>query len=554
MNKHERKGGAHQPGSLDGFISGSRGLGVPAHRSYQPNRGPATPSLGDDLKLADGFHPARQSSGQPLGSPAISLERLDEPIILDEPDATLDKKRRRLRNRQIKHASRKRKYLKRAAMLAGILLVAGLGALGYKFYDAQKQILAGGGQALAVCDPDIPPERLEKEGDSRINIMIVGIGGKQQPRGPNLTDTLIVASIDPVNNKADLLSIPRDLFVQIPGNGSTKVNEAYVYGFDATESGDRTQKQKAGLDLLERTLDEVLDIDIHYHVLVDYAAFRQGVDAVGGLDVYVPENLAVTERLWDDGTGQHYLLDVGEGQQHFDGTRALFFSRSRYTSARSDFDRSERQRLMLTALKDKVLSAGTFANPVKVTQLLDSLGGNVYTDFNTESIKCLYDRLSQIEGGNIKSLDMASKENNLLATGNFGGRSIVRPSAGLYAYDDIQDFVHRSMADGFIIRENTPVHIYNATSQGGVATAQAGILKSYGYNVQTVDSTPTATNPATTVVVDLTGGTSPYTRNYLQKRYNTAAVNSLPPGSGITPPAGSSFVIILGRDVNSSAN
>ncbi|OGL36617.1 hypothetical protein A3E49_01230 [Candidatus Saccharibacteria bacterium RIFCSPHIGHO2_12_FULL_49_19] len=559
MNKHKDFGGPRKQPSIDGITSGNRELGLPAgrqghqvHRSYQPNRESETPSLGDSSHKADGFHPMRTGADQPLGADSDYMDHLDQPIMLDQPPEKESKKRRKLLKKQTRHHSRRRKYIKRALTLVAIVIVAALGALAYKFYDTQRQILAGGGRAPAVCNGDVDVAQLEREGDGRVNILLVGIGGPEHSDGPNLTDTIMLTSLDPVNDKADLVSIPRDLWVRVPGDGSSKVNATYFYGLESSNSKDPHQQQRDGLSRLDRTLQPVVGLPIHYHILVDFAAFRETVNAIGGIDVYVPKELAVSERLWDEATGKNYFLNVPAGQQHFDGTKALFFARSRKTSPRGDFDRAERQRLMLVALQDKILSIGTFSNPVKVVQLLDTLGENIYTDFDTESLKCLYDQISQVQAANIKSLDMATPPNDLLATANLSGTSIVRPKAGLFEYDALQAFLRTSLRDSFLAKENASVAVYNATSTDGLATEQADLLRSYGYNVTIVDSAPSLTNPTKTTVVDLSSGADRYTRNYLERRYGVAAVEKIPADTGIAVPQGTKFVIILGHDAEAS--
>ena len=116
----------------------------------------------------------------------------------------------------------------------------------------------------------------------------------------------------------------------------------------------------------------------------------------------------------------------------------------------------------------------------------------------------------------------------------------------------MQNYIRNTLRDGFLAKENASVAVYNATSVAGLATAKAAVLKSYGYNVTTVTNAPSATNPATTTIVDLTAGKDKYTRHYLEGRFNITAVSSVPSSSGITPPAGTNFVIILGRDAATS--
>src|SRR5262249_41768891 len=143
--------------------------------------------------------------------------------------------------------------------------------------------------------------------------------------------------------------------VQIPNNGTQKINAAYPDGLAQSTSKKLDDQRTAGLELLDRTLQPVIGTDIHYHVIVDFTAFQQSVDAVGGVDVNVPEQLYDPTIAWEN----HYNPVIAQkGLQHFNGHLALLYAKSRETS--SDFARAERQRLILVALKNKVFSAGTF--------------------------------------------------------------------------------------------------------------------------------------------------------------------------------------------------
>lgn len=545
--------------SLDGIVPDGRSIGVPAHRSYRPAQGSSAPAnLGDLAQRKDGFHPMRQSG--PVSLDELPDETiLDEPIVLDD-DASSGKKKHSIGlDRSGRKASKSHKHfgvkklLKRGGLLAGTIVLLTAAYLGYKFYNTQKQVLSGGGNAPAVCDGEVPVDKLKKEGDSRVNILLLGIGGEGH-EGADLTDTIMIASLDPVNDKMDLVSIPRDLWVKIPNHGSRKVNEAYYFGKQQSKSTNPVQQQRDGVSSMDQTLEKVLDIPIHYNAVINFKAFQDMVNALGGVDLNVTQDESVYEVLWIEGTSRHYTLDVKPGLQHFDGTRALYFARSRYTSAEGDFDRSQRQRALMVAIKEKALSAGTYSNPLKISQLMDSLGSNVYTDFDNSSIKCLYTQISQVPAANITSLDLVTEPHALLTSGDIPGVSTLVPKQGTFQYGAIQAYIHNALRDSFLAKENAKVAIYNATNFSGLATTQSDKLKPFGYNITTVDSLPTATNPETTTIVDLSGGANKYTRNYLEQRYGIRAVISLPAGLGVTPPPETQFVIILGKDVATSAN
>lgn len=542
MDKKSRPGWGHNsPPSIDGMVRSGRNLGVPASRSYQPNKDKPTPTLGNFTAKTDGFYPARQTARGSDRAEEAEAQLLDEPIVLDH----IPEKKRKIRYWQRHH--KLKKIIKRTVLTAMVIILAGGAYFGYKLYHTQKRVLAGGGKAATVCNDNVDVSQLQNEGDSRINILLLGIGGPGH-QGANLTDTILLASIDPITDKTSLISIPRDLWVKIPGNGSQKINAAYADAVDVSKAKTDIGQEQDGITALDNTLSPVLDgVRIHYHILLDFPAFKQMVDALGGVSVNVPETLYDPTIAWEN----HYNPVIAKkGIQTFTGDQALLYARSRETS--SDFARGERQRLLIAAIKQKAFSAGTFSNPLKISNLLDSLGQNVYTDFSSGDIKCLYRQVSTIPASAISSLDMVTPPNNLLTTGNINGLSVVEPRAGLYDYSAIHNFLHTSLKDGLITKEKAPIAVYNATSTSGLATSQSKLLKEYGYNVVKADSPAAASDPATTTVVDLSKGEDQYTRNYLQKRYGVTTVNKLPSELGITPPLGTKFVIILGEDVSSN--
>ncbi len=539
----KHKASALRGRSIDGIVSDGRRLGqpiskldAPSARPFHPNRDQPTDSLGNNLRRAEGFHPMRSGSGS-LGVAPIATQAdtmLDEPIILDELDSDKDDK-------QTRHWRIKRGF-KRPALALLALIVAGGLFMGIKFYITERHLFRGGGGAPALA-ANIDVSTLRGEGDGRVNILVLGIGGPGHD-GPDLTDTIMIASIDPINHATVLLSVPRDLCVSRPCGPNQKINAIYALAKQSSTAKSANGQIQDGLKKLDTTLSPILGIPIHYHTVVDFAAFKQSVDAVGGVDVNVPERLYDPTIAWEN---NYNSVIAQKGQQHMNGARALLYAKSRETS--SDFARAERQRLILVALKQKIFTLGTFSNPVKITNLLNSLGNNVYTDFSLNDINRLYQIISQIPSDNIASLDMVTPPHDLLTTGNVdGATSIVEPKAGLLNYSAVQSYVRNALRDGLLIKENAQVAIYNATSIVGLATKEANMLKSYGYNVTTVDNLPKATDPAKSILIDLSNSVDKYTKHYLEQRLGLTAQNSLPAGVSITPPNGTKFVIITGKD------
>jgi len=409
------------------------------------------------------------------------------------------------------------------------------------------KVFKGGASHAAALQKEVSPTLLKGEGDGRVNILLLGNGGTGHD-GADLTDTMMVASIDPVNKSMTLLSVPRDLWVKMPVNyfgANQKINAAYESGKYKTigkvdSSNANTSAVMAGFQSADTVISQVLGITIHYNMVINFSAFKQAVDSVGGVTVNVPTQLYDPTMAWEN---DHNPILAQAGVQQMDGTRALLYARSRETT--SDFARGERQRAIILALKDKVLTAGTLSNPLKLSQLMSAFGDNMITDVSLSDATRIYELTKDISSANIKSLDLVTAPNTLVKTANMNGTSIDEPKAGLFNYGDIQTFVRSNLKDGYLIKENAQVSVLNGTSTAGIATTKANELKSYGYNVTKVDNAPTSTYDKT-VIVDLTNGVDKYTRHYLESRFGVKAVTALPDTT--IQPGQANFVIILGKD------
>lgn len=500
----------------------------------------------DNFKRSEGFDPTTARS---------SVIEIPKRPQYDRPE---EKKRRFFGLRKNKRSpyhrvdsyekkAKRRKRLKIAGIILFILLAI-FGFLVAKGYINLRKVLSGGGGAAALQE-NVDPSKLRVEGDGRINILLLGRGGEGH-EGADLTDTIILVSIDPLAKEAGLVSIPRDLYVKVPGEGSMKINSVYHTGKakvlnKSRNPNNETKKQaeNSGFDLVENSVEEVLGIPVHYHAMIDFKGFQQAIDTVGGIDVNVPK--AVREQMRID--GRNYLLNVPAGQRHMQGFEALAYSRSRHTSARGDFDRSERQRLIIMALKDKVLSVGTFSNPAKLSSLLDQFGNHVQTNFSSQDLNKLYQIVKDIHGPSVRSIGLADPPNNFVTTSNLGGLSVVIPRAGVNNYKEINSYIRNTLKDSYMKRENASVIVLNGTGRANLGSTKADELKSYGYNVVKVDNAPTR-NYSKTVIVNLRGDEKKYTRNYLEKRFKILATNNLPDASIQAKTA--DFVIILGNDIS----
>jgi polyisoprenyl-teichoic acid--peptidoglycan teichoic acid transferase len=534
-------------GAVDGFVGSGRGSARQVRPGINTGRmGTGTGRL-DDFKKTDGFRTNAQPTihATRLASTAQSLGRNpmradDGQIKLDMPKSGAEKHKKR---------SKKKIFIRSFLSLTLVVVLLGSFMFGNAYLKARK-IFGGGGGAPAL-NADVDPAKLKGEGDGRVNILMLGKGGAGH-EGADLTDTILIASIDPIQKEMSLLSIPRDFYVSTSDN--YKINSVYSQAKSKVLAGKKTadinkRAEDAGEAAVETKIEEITGIPIHYYVMVDFAAFEKAVNIVGGVDVNIDKNGVVYEKLWNETTRKNYTLDVREGMQHFDGQRALFYARSRHTSARGDFDRSERQRKLLVALKDKITSAGTYSNPLKITQLVNDFGDHVRSNLTTSEILRVYDIVKGIDSSKIGSLDLVTPPNVLIGGGMVNGNSVQQPKAGPKDYSAIQNFVRNSLRDGYLRKENASIAVFNGSNTTGLASKRATELKSFGYNIATVDNAPTK-NYTQTILVDFTGGKKKYTQHYLEQRLKVTAVSQLP-DSAINP-NGADFVIILGQNESSN--
>jgi LCP family protein required for cell wall assembly len=474
-------------------------------------------------------------------SVASELRNLPRPHI----DLALQKERIQARLQQLKRIKIRRWAFRGAA--AGLVVAITLGGLviSQNYLKVHKAFQGTAGTAAALKE-EVKPELLKGEGRGRVNILLMGRGGGNHD-APDLTDTLIVASVDPVNKTATLMSVPRDLWVNVPDAGVMKLNAAFQSGqtryMNQLSPGTTDAKAiKAGFDSVDKTLDDVLGITIDYHVLIDFKAFQQAVDSLGGVDVNVPADLVDPTMAWENANNP---VLAKAGPQNFDGHQALLYARSRETS--SDFARSERQRALLLGIKAKTFSLGTLSNPAKISGLFSAFGDNVKTDLSLSNANRLYSILKDINDSKITSVSLADAANPYVTTGNVAGQSVVLPKAGLFKYDDIRNFVRSQLRDPYIVKEKARVLVLNGTVREGLATAKADELRSYGYNVVGTGNTP-GNSWSHTTLIDLTHKYK-YTKNYLEQRFNQKAASSLSDPS--IPTNGADFVIIVGSDEGS---
>ena len=221
---------------------------------------------------------------------------------------------------------------------------------------------------VTVPDSNLPPAW---DGASRINVLIIGldyrdwIAGEGAPR----SDTMIVLTLDPLTKTAGILSIPRDLWVNIPGFGYSRINTAY-------SSGEGAKLPGGGPELARKTAEQLLGVPIQYYAQVDFYTFVEFIDLIGGIDVYNDENL----RIDPVGEGKDKIRITCCGMRHLNGERALAYARFR-KDKEGDIARANRQQKVILAIRDKVLSPENFPLLIgQAQQFYDKFSAGIRTN------------------------------------------------------------------------------------------------------------------------------------------------------------------------------
>lgn len=267
---------------------------------------------------------------------------------------------------------------------------------------------------------------LEGEENGRINILLLGAAGENWP-GKNLTDTIMIMSVDTKNKKTALLSLPRDLYVDIAGtNYSTKINQIYQYGL----------KNNEGVESIKKTVEDITGLKMQYFLVVDFEGFKKVIDDIGGVNIMVERD--IYDPRYPGPNYSYETFEINKGLQYMDGDIALKYARERHDDPLGDFGRAKRQQQVIQAAKNRVFSLQTFLNPVALNNLLNTLGDHVKTNIALSEIESFIALSKEVDTQNITNavVDAWKKDSLLkgshLCSGNFCA-SILVPRVGNFS-------------------------------------------------------------------------------------------------------------------------
>jgi len=513
------------------------------------------------------LHTTDQGTGEIVGVPREtkiigrsdideSLRELDD----DQPEEGRSRRQRKADKKRDKRAgkrpkSKARRIIKWVLIALLVLVLAAGGYLLFKAINASDSVFKGSIFDIVKTQP------LKQDANGRSNFLILGTS-EDDPghQGANLTDTIMVVSINQTTKDAFTFSIPRDLEVQYGhaclSGYSGKVNVYFSCANDGTDDAaeqDRLTKTQA-------FIGDITGMDIQYGVHVNYTVMRDVVNAIGGsITVNIEgdngsgpsSKIGIMDANFDWKCGANYakrktvcppnghFIDYNPGPQVLDAEHALYLAQARGDGdniglAQSNFDRERNQQKILVAVREKALSAGTLTNISAISQLIDTLGKNLRTNIQTAEIRTIAGLAKDISTDKITPIDLHSPTNPI-----FDGSG--QPTEGQYAYGDLQTYLNKVITAEPFVKEDPHVTVLNGSGTAGMAQTEADKLITKGFTVDSVDNAPDGTYPAVTVYQ--IAKNKPLTAAKLKELYGVTLLTTTPPVSVV---GSTDFLIIIG--------
>jgi len=362
---------------------------------------------------------------------------------------------------------KKRGIYKKVLIVISIIFIFTVSAVASYFYLNFKKVFVNG-----INNSKVAPSPLIADPYAPYNVLLLGYGGGGHEGGA-LSDTLIVAHIEPKEKKITLISVPRDTWVELPVRSDLsenhKINAAYAIGLDDNNfplKEPKYQGEAGAGELAKQAVEQVVGMPIAYFVSVSFDGFKDSIDILGGVDVNVPvtfddffypikgrENdicnkssaeIFLLHEKYSDTELHHQFecryesIHFDKGTQLMDGETTLKFVRSRTSSQHGgDFARSQRQQAVLLGIKDKIISLGAINDIIPFTNRFTD---TVRTDLDVGIIKQLVDALGGPEEYIIKAVNL-SEENVFVSTISADGQFILIPKDGDGIFSGVHSFV-----------------------------------------------------------------------------------------------------------------
>lgn len=403
---------------------------------------------------------------------------------------------------------------------------------------------------------------LKGENIDRINILLLGMGGKKH-EGGNLTDTIILASLEPSTKKVAMVSIPRDMAVPVENMGYRKINSINAYA-------ENNQEGSGGM-AVSQAISDIINVPIDYYFRVDFEAFTNLIDELGGIEVMVENTLddyryPISGREDDPNYNARYEhLHVEKGLQTMDGSLALKFARSRHgiKGEGSDFARAKRQQIIILAAKDKILNTGNLLKPKMISDIIMNFQEHISTNLKVWEIIKLWSMFSDVDKSKITNKVLDNSANGLLTDSiSDMGAYILSPRSG--DFTEIQYFINNIFSSApeavttKVANERATIEVRNGTWINGLASKTALDIEKLGFIVVRIGNSAQQ-NFQKSVLYDLTYGEKASSLSILKEATGANVSYGLPDWlvadidkelKNEANPIQPDFILILGQDAD----
>ncbi|MBR3228932.1 LCP family protein [Candidatus Saccharibacteria bacterium] len=435
---------------------------------------------------------------------------------LEATDVNLVKKSKKAKKEK-KKPTKKRKIF---GIIVIIILLLLIGAVIWFILwgnDIIAKITGGQGNVFDLIFQDETYVDLKTDENGRTNILAIGTSGYNMDGeegngthdGAQLTDSIMVISLNQETGDVAMLSLPRDLKASPTCTSTSKINEIYWCNGG---SGDATIEEEAEANTaVMEEVGNILGLDFQYYAHLNWGSLMQIVDTLGGINITLDEDIQdyyYTGAVFE--AGKEYTID---------GAQAVGLARARHGTAEGDFSRGASQQKILIGIKDKVFEKNL--SITDIISLASTLGDNLRTNFSVDEMKSLAHLTANFDFNNIRQLSLLEPE-RLMTTGTINGISYVLPVGGAGNYTKIQSFIKKSLDNDPRVYEDASILVLNATETPGVATAEQYSLEEDGFVNVSVGDTSGETFTEEYTFYALTD-TAPGTKKLLEERYKVTS-------------------------------
>lgn len=444
-----------------------------------------------------------------------------------------------------------------------LVILAGAGYAGFftyqlialdkkiNIYNSQPETFSGVIKSITTDSV----KNLKGSQSGRINILLLGVAGKGKP-GQNLTDTIMIVSIDMKEKRVALLSLPRDLYVDIPKlKLHSKINSVYQISLN------NSRDEKEASDSIRKTVENITGLNIDYFVILNFDGFKEIIDSIGGLNITNERD--IYDSRYPGPNYSYETFELKKGFHHLNGEMALKYARVRHGDPEGDFGRAKRQQQIMQAAKNKIFSAGTLFNFFAINRLMNALGDNIITNISTEDLEAFFELSRKLDTENINNIviDAWNKDSLLKVSHIFYGNIrafVLVPRVGNCSEiketaENIFDLNIIKRKQEEIEKENASIVIINKSGNDNIAKKIPKLLsENLSFKNITVirnDNTKQE-NENMTYAYDLTDGIKPFTLDELVKKLPAEASYKLPEKyKKIIEKSQPEIVVVLGKDL-----